>query len=70
MYGAVMKSIGHSLYEDMKLDKSGKCINANLTDYGAPMIDGPFPRLSATVRRLPSASPFTMPAVCGCAASL
>lgn len=39
MYGAVMKSIGHSLYEDMKLDKSGKCINANLTDYGAPMID-------------------------------
>ena len=39
MYGAVMKSIGHSLYEDMKLDKNGKCINANLTDYGAPMID-------------------------------
>ena len=39
MYGAVMKSIGHSLYEDMKLDKDGKCINANLTDYGAPMID-------------------------------
>ena len=34
-----MKSIGHSLYEDMKLDKNGKCINANLTDYGAPMID-------------------------------
>ena len=22
-----------------KLDKNGKCINANLTDYGAPMID-------------------------------
>lgn len=39
MYGAVMKSIGHSLYEDMKLDKNGKCINDNLTDYGAPMID-------------------------------
>ncbi len=38
MYGAVMKSIGHSLYEDMKLDANGKCINANLTDYGAPMI--------------------------------
>ena len=38
MYGAVMKSIGHTLYEDMKLDGSGKCINANLTDYGAPMI--------------------------------
>ena len=38
MYGAVMKSIGHSLYENMILDKDGKCINANLTDYGAPMI--------------------------------
>ena len=38
MYGAVMKSIGHSLYENMTLDKDGKCINANLTDYGAPMI--------------------------------
>lgn len=22
----------------MKLDENGKCINANLTDYGAPMI--------------------------------
>ncbi|MBQ2445988.1 MAG: molybdopterin-dependent oxidoreductase, partial [Oscillospiraceae bacterium] len=38
MYGAVMKSIGHSLYENMVLDKDGRCINANLTDYGAPMI--------------------------------
>ncbi len=38
MYGAVMKSIGHSLYENMVLDQNGKCINANLTDYGAPMI--------------------------------
>ncbi|MBQ4566298.1 MAG: molybdopterin-dependent oxidoreductase, partial [Oscillospiraceae bacterium] len=38
IYGAVMKSIGHSLYENMVLDKNGKCINANLTDYGAPMI--------------------------------
>ena len=38
MYGAVMKSIGHSMYEDMILDKDGKCVNANLTDYGAPMI--------------------------------
>lgn len=39
IYGAVMKSIGHSLYEGMYLDKDGKCINANLTDYGAPMIN-------------------------------
>lgn len=38
MYGAVMKSIGHTLYEDMKLDKKGKCVNANMTDYGVPMI--------------------------------
>ena len=38
MYGAVMKSIGHSMYENMVLDKDGRCINANLTDYGVPMI--------------------------------
>ena len=38
IYGAVMKSIGHTLYEDMKLDKKGRCINANMTDYGVPMI--------------------------------
>lgn len=39
MYGAVMKSIGHSLYEGIILDKDGVCINANFTDYGTPMID-------------------------------
>ena len=39
MYGAVQKSIGHTLYENMVLDKSGKCINGNFTDYGAPMIE-------------------------------
>ena len=38
IYGAVMKSIGHSLYEDMKLDENGVCINANLTDYGVPTV--------------------------------
>ena len=38
MYGAALKSIGHSLYEDMILDKDGNCINANMTDYGVPMI--------------------------------
>ena len=38
MYGAVMKSIGHTLYEDMKLDKKGRCLTANMTDYGVPMI--------------------------------
>ena len=39
MYGAVMKSIGHSLYEGMVLDKDGRCVNANFTDYGVPMIN-------------------------------
>lgn len=38
MYGAVMKSIGHTLYEDMKLDKKGRCLTSNMTDYGVPMI--------------------------------
>ena len=33
MYGAVQKSIGHTLYENMVLD------NGNFTDYGAPMIE-------------------------------
>ncbi|MBR0519788.1 MAG: molybdopterin-dependent oxidoreductase, partial [Spirochaetales bacterium] len=37
MYGAVMKSIGHSLHEDMVLDKKGRCLTANMTDYGVPM---------------------------------
>ncbi len=38
MYGAVMKSIGHSLYEDMILDKDGVCLTSNMTDYGVPMV--------------------------------
>ena len=38
MYGAVMKSIGHSLHEDMILDKKGRCLTSNMTDYGVPMI--------------------------------
>ena len=38
MYGAVMKSIGHSLYEGIILDEDGNTLNANLTDYGTPMI--------------------------------
>ena len=38
IYGAVMKSIGHSMYENMILDKDGRNINANFTDYGTPMI--------------------------------
>lgn len=38
MYGAALKSIGHTLYEGMVLDKNGKCINDNFTDYCVPMI--------------------------------
>ncbi|MBQ1772579.1 MAG: molybdopterin-dependent oxidoreductase Mo/Fe-S-binding subunit [Clostridia bacterium] len=38
MYGASLKSIGHSLYENMILDEKGVCVNANMTDYGVPMI--------------------------------
>ena len=39
MYGAALKSIGHSLYEDMILDEKGRCLTANMTDYGVPMIN-------------------------------
>ncbi|HOE83747.1 MAG TPA: molybdopterin-dependent oxidoreductase Mo/Fe-S-binding subunit [Sphaerochaeta sp.] len=38
LYGAAMKSIGHTLYENMILDAEGRCLNANFTDYGVPMI--------------------------------
>ena len=38
MYGAAMKSIGHTLYEDMVLDKDGRCLTDNFTDYCVPMI--------------------------------
>ncbi len=38
IYGGVLKSIGHSLYEEMKFDKSGRCLNADLRSYGVPMI--------------------------------
>lgn len=38
MYGACLKSIGHTLYEGMIYDKDGRVLNANFTDYGAPMI--------------------------------
>ncbi len=38
VYGGVLKTIGHSLYEEMKFDEQGACVNANLKDYGVPMI--------------------------------
>jgi len=33
-----MKTIGHSLFEEMVLDEKGTCLNANLRDYRVPMI--------------------------------
>ena len=39
MYGAAMKSIGHTLYEDMVLDKDGRCLTTTFTDYCVPMIE-------------------------------
>ena len=39
MYGAAMKSIGHTLYEDMVLDENGRCITTTFTDYCVPMIN-------------------------------
>ncbi len=38
IYGGVLKTIGHSLSERMVLDEKGRCLNANLLDYQAPMI--------------------------------
>ncbi|MBF0105361.1 MAG: molybdopterin-dependent oxidoreductase Mo/Fe-S-binding subunit [Deltaproteobacteria bacterium] len=39
IYGGVLKTIGHSLYEEMILDDTGHCINATLRDYRVPMIN-------------------------------
>ncbi len=39
MYGGVLKTIGHSLFEEMILDAKGRCLNANLRDYNVPMIN-------------------------------
>ncbi len=38
VYGAVLKSIGHALYEELLYDSSGQCLNPRLAAYGAPMI--------------------------------
>ena len=38
IYGGVLKTIGHSLFEGMILDERGRCLNANLLDYKVPMI--------------------------------
>ncbi len=38
IYGAVVKSVGHSLYEEMVLDDKGRCINPNFQDYRVPTV--------------------------------
>ncbi len=38
VFGAVMKSIGHAMYEEMLFDGEGRCLNPDLRSYGVPMI--------------------------------
>ncbi|PIE03452.1 MAG: molybdopterin-dependent oxidoreductase Mo/Fe-S-binding subunit [Acidobacteria bacterium] len=38
MYGGALKTIGHSLFEELVLDEHGKCLNPNLMEYEVPMI--------------------------------
>jgi putative selenate reductase molybdopterin-binding subunit len=38
VYGAVLKTIGHALYEEMIFDDQGRCLTTTLAGYGAPMI--------------------------------
>lgn len=36
VYGAILKAIGHSLYEEMLYDDKGRCINPRFLDYKIP----------------------------------
>ncbi|PJB44068.1 MAG: molybdopterin-dependent oxidoreductase Mo/Fe-S-binding subunit [Deltaproteobacteria bacterium CG_4_9_14_3_um_filter_63_12] len=36
-FGGVLKTIGHSLFEEMVLDDEGRCLNPNLLEYIVPM---------------------------------
>ncbi|MFZ2781325.1 MAG: molybdopterin cofactor-binding domain-containing protein, partial [Rectinemataceae bacterium] len=38
VYGAILKSVGHSLWEEMIYDEKGRCLNPNFTDYKIPTI--------------------------------
>jgi len=38
IYGGVLRTIGHALSEEMVLDETGRCVNANLRDYAVPRI--------------------------------
>jgi putative selenate reductase molybdopterin-binding subunit len=39
IYGGVIKSMGHTLWEEMKFDGEGRCLNPNFLDYKVPMIN-------------------------------
>jgi len=38
VYGAILKAIGHSLYEEMLYDGEGRCLNPRFLDYKIPTI--------------------------------
>jgi putative selenate reductase molybdopterin-binding subunit len=38
IYGGVLKTIGHSLYEEMLFDEQGRCLNPNFVDYKVPQM--------------------------------
>lgn len=38
VYGGVMKTLGHSLFEEITLDKAGRCLSPSLRTYNVPMI--------------------------------
>ncbi|MGA2976535.1 MAG: molybdopterin cofactor-binding domain-containing protein [Spirochaetia bacterium] len=38
VYGGILKSVGHALYEEMLFDAEGRCLTTSLAAYGVPMI--------------------------------
>jgi putative selenate reductase molybdopterin-binding subunit len=56
VYGAVLKSIGHALYEEMAFDRAGRCLTTTLGDYGAPTIQE-LPR-DVEAKLIPTDDPF------------
>jgi len=38
VFGGVLKSIGHAMYEELLFDEQGRCLNPDLRSYGVPMI--------------------------------
>ena len=38
IYGGVLRTIGHAMSEELLLDETGRCLNANLRDYGVPRV--------------------------------